>query len=64
MPRPAGYSKFPLIVAAPVDLALFDKLEAWAKRRQVSKAQVLRDLITDCLPDVNPPQSTTTEDPR
>jgi hypothetical protein len=52
MPREAGYAKYPLIVAAPVNLALFERLEDWAKLQEVSKAQVIRDLIAQHLPDL------------
>jgi hypothetical protein len=52
MPRPAGYAKYPLIVAAPVNVALFERLEEWAKFQEVSKAEVLRNLIEQHIPDL------------
>jgi hypothetical protein len=52
MPRAAGYAKYPLIVAAPVDLALFERLEQWAELQEVSRTQVIRDLIEAHIPDL------------
>ena len=52
MPRPAGYAKYPLIVAAPVNLALFERLEQWAALQEVSRAQVIRDLIEAHIPNL------------
>ena len=52
MPRPGGHVKFPLIIAAAVDRLLFERLDDWAAHQEVTKSQLIRDLITQHIPDL------------
>ena len=52
MPRPAGTGKFPLTVAAAVDRPLKQRLDDWAAHQDVTKSQLIRDLIEAHIPDL------------
>jgi metal-responsive CopG/Arc/MetJ family transcriptional regulator len=52
MPRPGGHARFPRLVAAAVDADLLTRLDDWARHQKVTKSQLIRDLITQHVPDL------------
>jgi hypothetical protein len=51
MPRLGGHARFPHLVAA-VDADLWARLDDWARHQEVSKSELIRDLIAQHVPDL------------